>query len=279
MAYLQYRFLFRSQDEETVEIFIARLAESGFEGFWQGENELITYAEETAIVTGNLQVILGDPVFLTLGIDMQIELLAEKNWNEEWEKSYPPVIIENICTIVAPFHPRPSQGLSLLIEPKMSFGTGHHQSTRLMIRQIHSLDIRDLYVLDMGCGTGVLGIFSLIMGAAFITAIDIDPWACENSRENFQRNNLSPVTFEIIQGDAGSIPVRPYDMILANINRNILLSDLPVYASRLKPGGNLILSGILDSDRDAITQAAESQSFRRVASMAEQKWISLVFSI
>ncbi|MBE0654017.1 MAG: 50S ribosomal protein L11 methyltransferase [Bacteroidales bacterium] len=278
MAYRHYRFVFADPDEEAAEILIARLAEYGFEGFWLNENELNAYTDENTVKTGDLDNILKDPVFTFKEISVSEKNIPDKNWNEEWEKSYDPIIIENICTIIAPFHQKPATGACLVIEPKMSFGTGHHQTTRLMIRHIYSVEMSGVRVLDMGCGTGVLGIFSLIQGAAFATAIDTDAWACENSRENFLRNGFTEENFEILQGNATVIPDSMFDIILANINRNVLLEDIPIYKSRLKKGGILVLSGILETDREVILEIAEKVSLQPGSEISEDKWISLRLS-
>lgn len=278
MAYRHYSFVFADPDEEAAEILIARLAEYGFEGFWLHENELNAYTDEDTLKTGDFENILKDPVFTFNRISVSEKNIPDKNWNEEWEKSYDPIIIENICTIIAPFHPKPATGACLLIEPKMSFGTGYHQTTRLMIRHIHSVEVLGARVLDMGCGTGVLGIFSLIQGAAVVTAIDTDAWACENSRENFLRNGFTEENFEILQGNATVMPDSMFDIILANINRNVLLDDIPIYKSHLKKGGILILSGILESDRQIILEVAGKVSLQPGYEISEDKWISLRLS-
>lgn len=278
MATLQFRFSFQDPDPELTEILIAYLSEAGFEGFFTEDENLDAYISESNLKTGKLQELLSDPVFFPLGIKQTSDIIAERNWNELWEKSYEPVIVDGICAIIAPFHDEFKEIINILIEPKMSFGTGHHATTRLMIKQIDALEMQGKSILDMGCGTGVLGIFALMRGAESVLAIDIDEWACENSRENFIRNSLSQKKYRILQGNADSIPPEEYDIILANINRNILLSDIPAYNRHLKPGGIFILSGILDSDYSVIDEKLREQGLILNSHIHEGSWISLSYN-
>lgn len=277
MQYLQIRFKLVNPNDNILDILSAELFNIGFEGFIQSDNELNAYIQESDFDDQKLKGIISKSVFQNLEILTENSLLPMKNWNEEWEKDYHPVVIDNICEIIAPFHLRSGTPYSILIEPKMSFGTGHHETTRLMIRQIYQSDIKAHDILDMGCGTGVLGIFSLQREAHTLTAIDIDDWACENSRENFLRNGFSPTRFKIIQGDASSIPDFQFDTILANINRNILLMDMKHYYRQLKKGGELIISGLLHTDRELIIKELISFNLSFVSELYENNWISLKF--
>lgn len=260
-----------------MEMLTAFLAEAGFEGFSYEENILNAFTGERIDDIGQLENIIENPVFSSLDIQYTIIDLPDKNWNEVWESSYPPIIIDDIVTIVAPFHPFPDTKYRILIEPKMSFGTGHHQTTRLMIRQINSLDVNNLEVLDMGCGTGVLGIYALIRGAASVTAIDMDVWACDNSRENFSRNGFNPDRYEIHTGDAQKIPDKKYSLVIANINRKTLLEDIKYYTFHMTRDAKLILSGILNPDRDAILEEAYRNNLHLISEYREEDWISLLF--
>jgi ribosomal protein L11 methyltransferase len=270
----QYSFRISEVPEETLEVLIAYLSASGFEGF-QIEEDVLKAITEEEIETGILDEILNIPVFSSLNIAFEINNLPDINWNEDWERSYEPVLVENICAIIAPFHEKPSTEYSILIEPKMSFGTGHHETTRLMLRHIYNLDLNGKNILDMGCGTGVLGIFALMRGASKCTAIDIDEWACKNSVENFVRNGFNKTQFTVIQGDSEAIPSARFPVILANINRNILLSDMSKYSSVLEPGGYLILSGILSTDRDSILESAGRVGLSAESELNENNWLGL----
>jgi ribosomal protein L11 methyltransferase len=277
MPALQFRFSFQNPDEEAIEILIAYLSEAGFEGFSLEEQNLDAYIPESNFEAGQLEEILAGPAFSLMGISWSSTVLEDKNWNEIWEKAYEPVIVEGICAVIAPFHSEINDIPNILIEPKMSFGTGHHATTRLMIQQIDRLDMSKKSILDMGCGTGVLGIFALTKGAENVVAIDIDEWACENSRENFIRNSVPPEKFAVHQGDASMIPSHGFDIILANINRNILLSDIPVYIRNLKTGGSLILSGILETDTEVINTKAKEFNLLPETTLHEGSWVSVAY--
>jgi ribosomal protein L11 methyltransferase len=277
MPYIQIRFLIPDPDDNVFEILSAELFNVGYEGFIQSDNELSAFIPESDFDTQYLKNILSKSVFQNFEIQTEKFLLPKKNWNAEWEKDYQPIIIDDICSIIAPFHNKAVARYSVIIAPKMSFGTGHHETTRLMIRHIYQSDIMDNDVLDMGCGTGVLGIFSLKRGAKIVTAIDIDEWACENSEENFQKNGFSGQQYELINGDASDIPDKLYGTILANINRNILLADMKDYFQHLISGGELIISGILNTDREVIMRESNKLNLRFVSELYENNWISLKF--
>lgn len=277
MPIQHFRFSFQNSDEELKEILIAFLSEAGFEGFQIEEKILDAYILESKLETGQLDEIISGPVFSSLGINYTSQPLADKNWNEEWEKSYDQVIVEGICTILAPFHDKTTDLPSIIIEPKMSFGTGHHSTTRLMIRQIDRLNLKGKTILDMGCGTGVLGIFALQKGGKYVTAIDIDPWSCENSFENYEKNDINPSRFTILQGDASKIPHVSFDLIFANINRNILLSDMTEYSNVLTLDGYLLISGILENDFYEIDKKAKDLSLDYQMKMQEGSWISILY--
>lgn len=277
MATLQFRFSFQNPDSELIEILIAYLSEAGFEGFFTEAESLDAYISESNLKTGKLQELLSDPVFFPLGIKQTSGIIPDRNWNELWEKSYDPVIVDGVCAVIAPFHIEYEGIINILIEPKMSFGTGHHATTRLMIQQINALEMQGKSILDMGCGTGVLGIFASMKGAERVLAIDIDEWACENSRENFTRNSICSEKYRILKGNADVIPEEKYDVILANINRNILLSDIPVYNRHLMPGGTIVLSGILESDYSVIHEKIQEQGLILNSQLNEGSWISLAY--
>jgi ribosomal protein L11 methyltransferase len=276
MKYTQLTISFSTWDESLVEILVAELAETGYEGFFEGEKILNAYIPKDDFDESLINSVLANPVYEVAGPSFTIEILPDKNWNEEWEKDYEPVLVDDVCLIKTEFHKIPDAKYNIIIEPKMSFGTGHHETTRLMIRQILQTETEGKVVLDMGCGTGVLGIFSLMRKAAFVTAIDNDEWACTNSQENFSRN-INDLVYEIICGNAGSIPDKKYDVILANINRNILLEDMQVYINHLQYDGLLILSGILETDRKVIMDKAISFGLIFVTELFENKWISVKF--
>lgn len=278
MLYKQVKFFFKPDNPENTGLLVARLLQLKFESFFEEEDGLSAFIPSRLLDIGSVKALLHDPLFNALKLSFEISDLPDKNWNEEWEKNYDPVLIEPVCSILAPFHHDTNTEYIIRIEPKMSFGTGHHETTRLMIKHIYDTAIESLTVLDMGCGTGVLGIFAYMRGASFITAIDIDEWAYRNSTENFQVNQVPVNKREILLGGADSIPVRGYDIILANINLNILLQDMNKYIARLNPGGVLIFSGLLSTDRQVFLEAALGYGISFVSELCENNWISLKFS-
>ena len=195
------------------------------------------------------------------------------NWNEEWEKNFSPINVEDKVLIRAEFHePNPAME-EIIIQPKMSFGTGHHPTTHLMIQQMLEMDFKDKKVLDMGCGTSVLAIYAKMKGAKDVLAIDIDEWSVENSKENAVRNN---VELEISQGTADNLGNGNFDIILANINRNILISDIPTYVSVLNDGGQLLLSGLCFFDVDDVLVVRTEQKFTLKRNLQREEWVSLL---
>jgi ribosomal protein L11 methyltransferase len=252
------------------DIIIAVLDQEGYDSF-----------EETP--TGLKAYILAkdfDPSALeNLAIWQQQELtwqyhtekLDTLNWNEEWERNYQPVFIEDRLHIRAPFHPAmPGYQHEIVIEPKMSFGTGHHQTTRLMATLMFSLSWPNQTVLDMGTGTGVLAILAEKLGAKNILAIDNFEWAAENTKENAQRNNCTKVEARL--GDADSLQGHNFNVVLANINRNVLLKDMPVYGQTLEKGGSLLLSGFFESDFAKINAKAVSLGLRLEKKIDQHNW-------
>ncbi len=278
MEYFQLKIDVKPFNGEISEILIAELADIGYEGFFEDEKTLHAYIPGKDFREDLLENILSQVHYKPFKIDFSGELLPDKNWNQIWESGYEPVIIDNICMIRTDFHPPQKVENTIIIEPKMSFGTGHHETTRLMIRQIYSSSLTGKNILDMGCGTGILGIFALQRGAASVTAIDIDEWACNNSLENFIRN-VPDTNFQIIYGNASNIPDKQYDIILANINRNILLEDMIIYKDHLNDNGKLIISGIMESDKESITVKANSLNLLSLQEYNENNWISLKFRL
>lgn len=207
------------------------------------------------------------------------EAMPDKNWNEEWEKQHKPVLVEadngKRVWVRAPFHEHRSDvDWELEIEPKMSFGTAHHQTTYMMLSYLTELDMQGRHVLDMGCGTAVLAILAKMRGAEYVEGIDIDEWAYNNALENAERNHAD-ITIRI--GDASLLGGNTFDLIIANINRNILLADMASYVSVLRPGGTLLLSGFYESDVPALQAHAESLGLRLMQQKVRQSWTALRF--
>jgi ribosomal protein L11 methyltransferase len=209
-------------------------------------------------------------------ISWEAENIPDQNWNMIWESNFDPITISNQCVIRAPFHQEFNDfSYQIIIEPKMSFGTGHHQTTRLMIEHMLELDFKDQIVLDMGCGTGILGILAALKNASKVVAVDIDKWAFENTMENAQKNNTRQIT--VLQGDTRAVITEQFDFILSNINRNILIEQMKDYSLMLKPTGNLLVSGILNADINSVREAAEKNRFTFIKYSELESWVAMMF--
>jgi ribosomal protein L11 methyltransferase len=273
MDYIEFDFTITPKESGN-EILAAVLAEVGFESFVETDNGLLAYIPESKFSAGvveNLDIMHNKE----FSIQFQFKSIEDRNWNAEWESSYNSVVIADKCCVRAPFHPKNENcTYDLIIEPKMSFGTAHHETTSLMIEQIMALDLKGKTVLDMGCGTAVLAILASKMAAAAVTAIDNDEWAYNNSVENIERNSTENVN--VVMGDAASVN-EIYDVIFANINRNILMHDIPEYTLHLKKSGIMLLSGFYEADMPLIIDKAETNGMKFSGSSMKNKWMVLKF--
>ena len=209
------------------------------------------------------------------GVQGRYIAIETQNWNAVWESNFPPVDVEGRLLIRAPFHePAPAGVMEVVVMPKMSFGTGHHATTWLVSRAVLDLGVAGRRGLDMGSGTGVLSIVAAKCDAAHVDAVDIDDWADANCRENIASNGVAD-RIEPMLGDVGRIAGRRYDFLLANINRNVLVADMPAYAAALVPGGDLVMSGFLEADTAAVTQAAAEQGMETVAAETREGWMMI----
>lgn len=260
--------------QPAVEILIAELGYAGFESFVETEDGVTAYIKKE---TWN-DTILKDVQILNSSefqIDYTFEEIEQVNWNEEWEKNFKPIVVDNICTVRAPFHDTPITKYDIIIEPKMSFGTGHHETTHMMIQHILKNDFEEKSVLDMGCGTGVLAILAEMKGAKSIDAIDIDNWCYTNSLENVARNKCKHIS--VYQGDASLLKGKAYNVIIANINRNILLKDISKYVQCLHENGMLFLSGFYKNDIPIIEAECNKHKLNLVKTIERNNWVSLKF--
>lgn len=273
MNYIEYDFTV-SPTEMGAEILMAELAEVGFDSFEDTPTGIKAYIPKDSWNEHILQDIylLSNPEFT---ISYQITEIEQVNWNEEWEKNFSPIVVEDLCTVRANFHPVPNTRYDIVITPKMSFGTGHHETTYMMLQQLLPLSLEDTKVLDMGCGTGILAIMAVLRGAHDITAIDIDPWCVENATENVQQNDCSFITIK--EGDVSLIAGEQYNLILANINRNILLSDIPAYTQALFPQGLLLVSGFYVEDLPAIKEKCQEVGLTYLSHIERNRWVSAKF--
>ena len=254
------------------EILMAELIEIGFDSFTEEYDGILAYIPKELFQEKELKEInlLQNP---DIKISYTFEEMPNINWNEEWEKNFSPINVEDQVSIRAEFHKDQNLAHEIIIQPKMSFGTGHHATTYLMIQQMLDMDLKNKTVLDMGCGTSVLAIFAKQQGAGKTVAIDIDEWSVENSIENAARNN---VQLKISQGTAENLGSENFNIILANINRNILISDIPTYVSVLNSGGQLLLSGLCFFDVDDILEVCTEQNLTLEKKIQREEWVSLL---
>ena len=273
MNYIEYDFTV-SPTEMGAEILMAELAEVGFDSFEDTPTGIKAYIPKDSWNEQILEDIylLSNPEFT---ISYQITEIEQVNWNEEWEKNFSPIVVEDLCTVRANFHPVPNTRYDIVITPKMSFGTGHHETTYMMLQQLLPLSLEGTKVLDMGCGTGILAIMAALRGAHDITAIDIDPWCVENATENVQQNDCSFITIK--EGDVSLIAGEQYNLILANINRNILLSDIPAYTQALLPQGLLLVSGFYEEDLPVIKEKCQEVGLTYLSHIERNRWVSAKF--
>lgn len=258
------------------EILIALLSEIGCESFMEIDEGIVAYIPKSLFDKKKLDEIIIEK---EAGFTFSYELSEpeEQNWNAVWESNYPPVLIDEQCFIHAPFHNKQNNVLyDIVIEPKMSFGTAHHETTALMISYLLIEDCDDKTILDMGSGTGVLAILTTMRGAKKAVAIDNDEWAFENCLENCQRNDISNIN--CLLGDAENIPNETYDIIIANINRNVLLKDMDKYIEHLSDKGTLLLSGFYEKeDLDIIKEKVTSFNLHYHSHKEKNQWVAAKF--
>jgi len=269
--YIEYNFEVTPKEPAT-EILIAQLGFAGFESFVENENGVTAYIQKQ---DWNSKIL--DEVFILNSDEFKISFeqkeVEQTNWNAEWEKNFEQIQVDNLVSVRAPFHENPNLKYDIVIEPKMSFGTGHHETTHMMIQHLLDLDLVGKKVLDMGCGTGILAIFSEMKGAQPTDAIDIDAWCYENSLENVERNNCHHIS--VYEGDASLLKGRRYDVIIANINRNILLSDMKTYTDCLNDDGVLLLSGFYEDDIPIINEEVLQYDLVFNKKIERNNWVAL----
>jgi len=273
--YLEFQFKIHPPVPAS-EILIAELGSLGFESFVENEDGVTAYIlkeEFNENMLTEVRILDSDE----FKISYSSSEIQQVNWNEEWEKNFQPIVVDDICSVRAPFHPKPETEFDIVIEPKMSFGTGHHATTHMMIQFILKNEWKGKSVLDMGCGTGVLAILSSQKGANPVEAIDIDNWCYLNTLENIERNNVPEISVK--EGGAELLGEKKYDVIIANINRNILLNDMQKYVSVLQPDGDLYLSGFYKGDIPIIQEACEKLGLKFQENLEKDKWVAVKFSL
>ncbi|UYZ61766.1 50S ribosomal protein L11 methyltransferase [Hymenobacter weizhouensis] len=274
MDYIELRV---QAPRELADILVAELAEVGFNTFEDNDEGFCAYIDEDQFSPDNVAEVMSR--YEGLGeLEYGHRTITRQNWNAEWEKNFQPLVIADKVSVRAPFHEaRPDLPHDIVIMPRMSFGTGHHDTTALMITNQLGLDHQGKRVLDMGCGTGILAIMAVQLGARSVLAVDVEPWTAENAADNAQENHVQD-RVEARLGDVTALEgEEPFDLILANINRNVLLDDMPAYARYLRPGGPILFSGFYEDDLPLIRQAAEQAGFRYESHLTQNHWVSAVF--
>lgn len=277
MKYLEIK-LNIAPAEPWKEVYTSLMADAGCDSFMDGdsENELLCYIPEKDYQEDVFKDLLESPQFPEVTLSWSVAPMEDKDWNAAWEANYEPVLIDGQCYIRAPFHPEnPDVDYEIVIEPKMSFGTAHHATTAQMVSYLLKTKVRGKAVLDMGAGTGVLAILAYMKGAFPVTAIDNDEWAYRNGIENAQHNGCEHLN--VLLGDASLLGDEHYDIILANINRNILLQDIPQYVQCMNDGALLFLSGFYEEDLPALRYCCAQNGLHYLDHKVKDKWVAARF--
>ena len=272
-SYLGFHFSVEPKELGS-EILVAELGELPFESFIDSDSGIVAYIQKqfwTENILDDLHILSS----AEFQVSYTIEEIDQVNWNEEWEKNFEAIEVDGICHVRAPFHPKTDAKFDIVIEPKMSFGTGHHETTHMMIQHLLETDVAGKKTLDMGCGTAILAILAEMKGAQPIDAIDIDNWCYLNSIENAERNNCTQIT--VYEGDADLLKGKKYDLIIANINRNILLNDMQTYVDCLNKDGILLLSGFYTDDIPFIDASCTEKGLTYVKKFERNNWVSLKY--
>jgi len=257
---------------EQSEILIAQLNEISFNGYEEGENFLTAFIEEEKFDENALQQIIS-----AHHLSYQKNFIQQKNWNEEWERNFEPVIVDDFVAVRAEFHqPIKNVEHEIIITPKMSFGTGHHATTYMMIQQMRNIDFKNKTVFDFGTGTGILVILAEKLGAKNIIAIDNDEWSINNAKENIEKNNCKRIQLFLTSELSAK---EKFDIVLANINKSVIFQNVKELTNLLSGYGQLLISGLLVEDEGEILDAAVKNKLKRTTHMHKDKWISIKFTV
>ncbi|MGB0390854.1 MAG: 50S ribosomal protein L11 methyltransferase [Salibacteraceae bacterium] len=274
MNYIEVEFSI-TPFEPWSDVLSAELGEIGFESFLEEDGKLKAYVEIDTFDESKLKKV-DSFSNENVSISYEFKELEQQNWNQQWEQNFSPVFVDDEICVRATFHePAPEFKYQIVIDPKMSFGTGHHSTTHLVLSAMREIDFENKSVLDMGSGTGVLAIFAAMKGAKPVYAIDIDEWCSINAKENAERNGVSHI--QIYQGSKEQIADKKVDVLLANINRNILLDQMATYSKAINYGGELHVSGFYKSDVDVLVQEAKKNGLKFVKSNSRNDWTTIKF--
>ncbi len=278
MKYLEFAFHPHPASEIVNDVLAATLGEAGFESFVEQGDGLLAYIQEALYDSRQLDRVLADFPLPGVQLPYTCTEAEDKDWNEEWEKHFfQPIVINGRCVVHSTFHRDvPPAEYDIVINPKMAFGTGHHETTGLIIGELLDADLQGKSLLDMGCGTSILAILAALRGANPCTAVDIDEWCVLNSRENIALNGVKCI--EVYRGDAASLADKgPFDVVIANINRNILLADMKHYTARMNPDAELYISGFYTDDLPLLRTEAERNGLAFVRQREKNRWAVAVF--
>ena len=276
MDYYKITITITPFEEWLRDVLAAQLGEIGFDSFLETETGVEAFIQVANFNEAAIEFVL-DSFSDDFTFSTQKELIKSRNWNEEWEKNYfKPLVIKDECVVRAPFHTDfPKAKYEIIIEPNMAFGTGNHETTSMMVETILENEMTKKNVLDMGCGTGILGILASMKGAEKVTAIDIDEWSFKGATENATLNNISNMAVK--QGDASLLGSEKFDVILVNIHKNVLLNDMKIYSDVLKPGGLLVMSGFYFEDIQDIKSKAENLGLKDKDYKSKNNWVAYAF--
>ena len=268
--FLEYKFKAQPRQPAT-DILIAELDALGFDSFLETQDGVLAYVRKDFLATESLDdvPIIHNPEF---NISFTHSEISQQNWNTKWEESFQPIVLGHYCAVRAPFHTKPDVQYDIIITPKMSFGTGHHETTHMMLQFVLKNDMMGKSVLDMGCGTGVLAILAALRGAANVDAVDVDHWSYLNALENVKLNNQNHIN--VLEGNVELLDEHRYDFIMANINRNVLLRDIPLYVAHLNKGGILVLSGFYMGDLPMISEKCAASGLTFQENLQNNDWVS-----
>lgn len=275
MNYIELSLYLYPDSPANRELLVSTLSEAGYDSFWEEEDVLRAYTSEDMFNENRIHQ-LQDQLKNDVSFSFESQSLPDQNWNAEWEKNFQPVRINEKCAVRAPFHTTYQDiKYELIINPQMSFGTSHHETTSLILNMMTQMEIKDREVLDMGSGTGILAIMADKKQAARVIAVDNDPWAYGNTLENIETNQSQ---VEVMQGDIEQVHDQSFDLILANINRNIILNHMPAYSKMLRHKGQIIFSGFYSEDLESIQQAAKKNNFAIADYDEMRNWIIALFT-
>ncbi len=275
--YIELSVRIKPFSEETADIVTSEIAELPFEAFTTEEPYLRCYIQKDLYRANDVRVVLGGLAIPGTELSWEAKLVQGQNWNREWESEFSPIVVDGKVTVKAPFNKDvPRTRFNIWIEPEMAFGTGSHHTTYMMMQQMLALEplIRDHVVLDMGCGTAILGILAAKMGASKVYAVDIDAVAARSAWGNARWNRVG-TRVRTLCGDASLLQLRSYDVILANIHRNIIVEDLPTYVRSLRSGGRILLSGFFEADVPAVEETASELGMVPFRLLTREGWACL----